>query len=66
MTVGRNAMVSAGAVVHRDVPDHAIVAGNPARQVGFACLCGLRLDDQLLCSCSRRFVGTDTGLGPAE
>jgi serine acetyltransferase len=33
-------MVGAGAVVVRDVPAHAIVAGNPARVIGWACACG--------------------------
>lgn len=34
VTIGRHALVAAGAVVTRDVPDHAIVAGVPARQIG--------------------------------
>lgn len=38
--VGRYAMVAAGAVVTRDVAPHAVVAGNPARVVGWACECG--------------------------
>ncbi|HVD46675.1 MAG TPA: acyltransferase [Candidatus Limnocylindria bacterium] len=42
--VGRFAMVGAGAVVTRDVPDHAIVFGNPARLKGFACACGHQLE----------------------
>lgn len=35
ITIGRNAMVAAGAVVTRDVPDNAIVLGNPARISGY-------------------------------
>jgi UDP-2-acetamido-3-amino-2,3-dideoxy-glucuronate N-acetyltransferase len=38
--VGRYAMVGAGAVVTKNVPAHAIVAGNPAKVVGWACECG--------------------------
>jgi len=43
--VGRFATVGAGAVVTRDVPGHALVAGNPARRLGWVCACGHRLQD---------------------
>ncbi|WP_122816998.1 WxcM-like domain-containing protein [Nocardioides pantholopis] len=35
LSIGRDAMVGAGSVVTRDVPDHAIVVGNPARVTGY-------------------------------
>jgi len=40
VTIGCWALVAAGAVVTADVPDYALVAGMPARQVGWACECG--------------------------
>lgn len=43
ITIGRFAMVAAGAVVTRDVPDYGLVMGNPARLVGYVCPCGARL-----------------------
>jgi acetyltransferase-like isoleucine patch superfamily enzyme len=43
VTVGRFALVAAGAVVTRSVPDHGLVMGTPARLVGYACKCGRRL-----------------------
>jgi acetyltransferase-like isoleucine patch superfamily enzyme len=43
--VGRFAMVGAGAVVSRSVPNHALVVGSPARRIGWVCACGARLVD---------------------
>jgi UDP-2-acetamido-3-amino-2,3-dideoxy-glucuronate N-acetyltransferase len=61
--LGRYAFVGAGAVVTKDVPDYAVVVGNPARVIGYACECGLRLplepgagDAEAACaSCGRRY-----------
>lgn len=63
ITIGENAMVGAGAVVTRNVASHALVTGNPARRVGWACVCGGRLDDELRCPrCARRYREDGGGL----
>ena len=58
ITIGRWSMVGAGSVVTRDVPDHALVYGNPARARGFVCRCGRTLafaEGRAACSCGRTF-----------
>jgi UDP-2-acetamido-3-amino-2,3-dideoxy-glucuronate N-acetyltransferase len=42
-TIGRYAFIGAGAVVTKDVPDFAMVYGNPAKQAGWICRCGEKL-----------------------
>jgi acetyltransferase-like isoleucine patch superfamily enzyme len=46
VTIGRFALVGAGAVVTRSVPDHGLVLGNPARLAGYVCHCGRTLERQ--------------------
>ena len=62
VTVGRWAMVGAGSVVTHDVPDHALVVGNPARFRAWICRCGEKLipaDHRLLeCACGLRYQRT--------
>jgi acetyltransferase-like isoleucine patch superfamily enzyme len=43
VTIGRWAMIGASCLVTRDVPDHGLVLGSPARLAGYACRCGHRL-----------------------
>ncbi len=43
ITLGEFSMIGMGAVVTRDVPAQALVVGNPARVVGYVCVCGPRL-----------------------
>jgi len=42
-TIGRYAFIGAGAVVTRDVPDYALIVGNPGRIAGWMCECGVKL-----------------------
>jgi UDP-2-acetamido-3-amino-2,3-dideoxy-glucuronate N-acetyltransferase len=60
VTIGEYAFVGAGAVVTKDVPPYALVMGNPARQTGWMCACGVRLrldDDTATCeSCRRQYL----------
>jgi UDP-2-acetamido-3-amino-2,3-dideoxy-glucuronate N-acetyltransferase len=49
ITLGRYCFIGAGAVVNKNIPDYALVVGNPAKQIGWACACGERLSDDLEC-----------------
>jgi UDP-2-acetamido-3-amino-2,3-dideoxy-glucuronate N-acetyltransferase len=63
IVVGPWAVVGAGSVVTRDVPGHAVVIGNPARQRGWACRCGHPLSTgDLACACGLRFEQRPEGL----
>lgn len=62
-TIGRYAFVGAGAVVTGGVPDHALVVGNPAKQSGWVCSCGERLDESFSCSvCGNVYRQEKSGL----
>lgn len=45
ITIGKFAMVGAGSVVTKDVPDHALVYGNPAKFAAYVCKCGNKIND---------------------
>ena len=66
VTIGTYAFVAAGAVVTKDVPDYALVVGNPGRIRGWMCSCGSRIEfpadvDKGVCSaCARRYRKADS------
>ena len=73
ITVGRYALVGMGSVVTRDVPDYAMVFGNPARHKGYVCACGLKIaaqadaEDFFLCGgCGKAYRLTSSGMTPDE
>ncbi|KIX11402.1 Gfo/Idh/MocA family oxidoreductase [Dethiosulfatarculus sandiegensis] len=66
-TIGSYGFIGAGSVVTKDVPDHALMAGNPAKQIGWMCRCGEKLltkDDHIFkCpACEAQYVATENGL----
>jgi len=64
-TIGKYAFIGAGAVVTKDVPDYALVVGNPAKIVGWVCECGLKLKgdevDRYLCECGQIYKREERG-----
>ena len=62
-TLGRYCTIGAGAVVTKDVPDHALMAGVPARRIGWVSRAGDLLKDDLICPrTGERYCLTDDGL----
>ena len=56
-------MIAAGAVVTKNVPNYALMAGVPAKQIGWVCQCGERLIERYQCKkCNRKYTKTETGL----
>lgn len=61
--VGRCALIAAGSVVTKDVKDYALMAGVPAKQIGWVCECGERLPENLVCDkCGKKYKESDDGL----
>lgn len=74
LTIGRFAFIGAGAVVTKDVPDYALLIGNPGRIVGWMCQCGIKLhfelegpEERASCeSCGIRYVKQGQTVRPIE
>ncbi|UVT16981.1 MAG: Gfo/Idh/MocA family oxidoreductase [Nitrospira sp.] len=66
ITIGQYAFVGAGAVVTKDVPDHALVVGNPGRITGWMCRCGAKLvikTKKASCpTCGRQYLSDKAGM----
>lgn len=68
-TLGEYAFIGAGAVITKDVPAFALMAGVPARRIGWMCQCGVRLPDSgvgTCASCGTRYVKAGDGIARAE
>ncbi len=64
--VGEYAMVGAGAVVTKNVPPHALVVGNPARQIGWVSKAGERLGADMVCPRTGEKYSFDSSIGSAS
>ena len=63
ITLGRYSFIGAGSLVTKNIPDYALVVGNPAKQIGWACECGERLADDLECTlCGKQYMKSNGDL----
>lgn len=72
-TVGRYAFIGAGSVVTKDIPDYALIVGNPGRITGWICQCGVKLaagaqaPARVTCAiCDSRYHAEAGGLVPDQ
>jgi UDP-2-acetamido-3-amino-2,3-dideoxy-glucuronate N-acetyltransferase len=66
-TIGKHAFIAAGAVVVSDVPDYALMAGIPARKLGWVCECGEPLKSSMVCKkCGRNYHEENGKLSEVE
>jgi UDP-2-acetamido-3-amino-2,3-dideoxy-glucuronate N-acetyltransferase len=72
-TIGRFAFIGAGAVVTKEVPDYALVVGNPGRITGWMCECGAKLSSgptppvsSRCAACGKQYQATNAALSLLE
>ena len=72
-TIGAYAFVGAGAVITKDIPDYALVVGNPGRVSGWVCECGVKLASGAVApalvtcaACQRRYAAVGSTLAPEQ
>ena len=62
-SIGKNAFIGAGAVVINNILDYGLVVGNPAKQIGWVCECGIKLTNKLKCkSCNKEYENCTSGI----
>ena len=66
-TLGQYCFIGAGSVVNKNVPQFALMVGNPAKQIGWVCKCGERLTDNLEClACDKTYHMEEDNLQPSN
>ncbi|MPW26975.1 N-acetyltransferase [Alkalibaculum sp. M08DMB] len=68
--IGKYAFIGAGTVITKDVPDYALLVGNPGRVIGYVCECGdtlQKIDNEYKCnSCDKKYIIINENLVPKE
>jgi UDP-2-acetamido-3-amino-2,3-dideoxy-glucuronate N-acetyltransferase len=66
ITIGEYALIGAGSVVTKDITPYALVYGNPAKQHGWVCECGAKLEDLTCPACQTKYQIMDNALNRTE